>query len=307
MGIQLFHKALGNLKLHSLELEEHPKTPLSLISAYEGQHFLGTIQMKEFGSSRGSVLLFDYMLQPAVELKVKDELAGLKLLVVTKGACCLQAGTPETWRLSEGKLCLFESEEYLVSLPERANLQYFVFAIAPLASQMSWDGFHAGVYEHTANMVLHVNAIMKPPKAISFPEDWLFLQLLNLLAELREKTSRLSQSPDKGNKYLDFVLAADELIRKHLTRNFTTLELSRMVGLNECYLKNAFAAHFKMGMAKHQNQLRITKAKSLLQGTDKSINEIALECGYDSAGAFSKCFQSITKIPPTEWRKINKL
>lgn len=54
------------------------------------------------------------------------------------------------------------------------------------------------------------------------------------------------------------------------------------------------------------NILKIQKACELLHTTDKSITEIALDCGYNSTMYFCKTFKSCLNLTPTEYRKISE-
>ncbi len=52
--------------------------------------------------------------------------------------------------------------------------------------------------------------------------------------------------------------------------------------------------------------LKIANAKSLLATTDKTINEICTECGFNSNSTFIRNFKKVVGITPTEYRKIKK-
>lgn len=49
--------------------------------------------------------------------------------------------------------------------------------------------------------------------------------------------------------------------------------------------------------------LRINRAKILLTKTDKSITQIAAECGYDDFTYFSRQFKKSTNMTPRDYRK----
>ncbi len=52
-------------------------------------------------------------------------------------------------------------------------------------------------------------------------------------------------------------------------------------------------------------QNRITIAQSLLRTTEKSIQEIAADCGYNSIAHFSRQFKKATGLTPTSFRRNN--
>ena len=51
-------------------------------------------------------------------------------------------------------------------------------------------------------------------------------------------------------------------------------------------------------------EFRVRQAMKLLRGTDFTIADIASQVGYQTQGKFSSAFQSIVKMSPREYRKI---
>ena len=49
--------------------------------------------------------------------------------------------------------------------------------------------------------------------------------------------------------------------------------------------------------------MRIEEAKQLLESTGTSIDDIALEVGYDDAGSFRRLFKRLTGISPRNYRQ----
>lgn len=51
-------------------------------------------------------------------------------------------------------------------------------------------------------------------------------------------------------------------------------------------------------------QVRITHAKRMLRFTDKSIEEIGLECGIGELNYFSRVFKKLEGVSPSEFRRV---
>jgi AraC-like DNA-binding protein len=49
-------------------------------------------------------------------------------------------------------------------------------------------------------------------------------------------------------------------------------------------------------------QMRMEKAKELLEQTEKSVKEISILLGYKSMGSFSTMFKKMFRLSPTQWR-----
>ncbi|MBQ6614418.1 MAG: AraC family transcriptional regulator, partial [Clostridia bacterium] len=51
--------------------------------------------------------------------------------------------------------------------------------------------------------------------------------------------------------------------------------------------------------------MRIEDAKKMLRG-NKSITDIAFDCGFGSMRSFNHIFKAETSITPSEYRKLNR-
>ena len=96
------------------------------------------------------------------------------------------------------------------------------------------------------------------------------------------------------------VMEALNIIGQRLDKPFTIRELSRKVAMNECYLKKGFKALTGKTINDYQQELRITKAKELLQLNGQSVSYVAATLGYSSISHFSTAFKKATGLKPCE-------
>lgn len=306
MTTQFFHNKLGHIKLRKLDDSNHPETPLSLIASFDTDVFLGKITVQEFSSADGPLYDYTYNFKPAVDLNLRDTNDGLKLLLMVAGSMTIQVNASKKYELSENKLCLFRSTDYLLSLSDKMNLQYLLFDIDPLVLRMGWPNFTEGVYDYTPFIRLHLSEILKPPIPLRFPVDWLSLQLANLLFQLRSMKDQ-NQQGTKKDPYLDLALAVDAFIQQNFTRRYTFLIIAKAVGSNENTIQDAYKLHFPTTMNRRKINLRMNLAREELLRSNKSISEISMECGYDSESKFREAFFKETNLAPNAWRKNFKL
>ncbi len=117
--------------------------------------------------------------------------------------------------------------------------------------------------------------------------------------------------PDEANKLpacsflsntseRDKVLETQRIIMESLDHPLTIRELSRIVGMNECYLKKGFKAMFGKTIHEFQQFQRIERSKELLMQGNYSINEVAFKMGFGSASHFSTSFKKIAGMKPCE-------
>jgi AraC-like DNA-binding protein len=93
---------------------------------------------------------------------------------------------------------------------------------------------------------------------------------------------------------------ARKFIDQHTDRPHTIKELARKVAMNECYLKKGFKAIVGKTIHEYQQQVRINKAKVLLQSEGCSVTDVANILGYSSISHFSTAFKRETGMKPCE-------
>lgn len=79
-------------------------------------------------------------------------------------------------------------------------------------------------------------------------------------------------------------------------------DIANALNVSYSNLRRTFRVNTGMSMKDYQTEMRIHKAKDLLDNTDLSIKGIAAQLGYSSGFHFSNQFRKIAGCPPTEWR-----
>ena len=50
-------------------------------------------------------------------------------------------------------------------------------------------------------------------------------------------------------------------------------------------------------------QIRLNKARRLLQSSEESIGDIAMKCGFEDSAYFSRAFKQMFQVTPTQFRR----
>ena len=74
--------------------------------------------------------------------------------------------------------------------------------------------------------------------------------------------------------------------------------------IDKHYLARLFKAQYGVTLVTYLQQVRITHAKRMLRFTDKSIEEIGLECGIGELNYFSRVFKKLVGVSPSEFRRV---
>jgi len=74
--------------------------------------------------------------------------------------------------------------------------------------------------------------------------------------------------------------------------------LAEDVGMSTRQLERLFRRYLNRSPKRYYMELRLAKARNLLQQTDMSVINVALACGFTSPSHFSKCYRALYKTTP---------
>lgn len=102
-----------------------------------------------------------------------------------------------------------------------------------------------------------------------------------------------------------------ELVKRIIEENFSEPgfnvdRLAEIMGCGRVVLSREFSQRFGVTLSGYIRSLRIRKALEMLEKYETDIAEIAVECGYSSAGYFSKSLVAATGQTPSEFRTLKR-
>jgi AraC-like DNA-binding protein len=95
-------------------------------------------------------------------------------------------------------------------------------------------------------------------------------------------------------------------VERHLDRSLESEELAKVAGLSLFHFSREFRNTFGVPPHRYVIQERIGRAKRLMIGTDRSITEIAAECGLADQAHLTKLFKRFNGETPGVWRRTHK-
>ena len=104
-------------------------------------------------------------------------------------------------------------------------------------------------------------------------------------------------------KYGRTVMRVISAVSADLRRNFSVDELADICGYNTNYFIKTFKKETGQTPYAYINDMKIKKAKQLLENSDASLAQISVECGFGAYINFYKSFVKSEGIPPLEWKK----
>lgn len=82
----------------------------------------------------------------------------------------------------------------------------------------------------------------------------------------------------------------------------STAEIARRIGLSTRQIERIFARNGFDPPLKYYTNLRLIRARQLMEQTRMPLTEVALACGFDSLAAFSKNYKRVHGITPKNAR-----
>ncbi|WP_244432085.1 helix-turn-helix domain-containing protein [Rhodopseudomonas sp. B29] len=92
-------------------------------------------------------------------------------------------------------------------------------------------------------------------------------------------------------------------IDHNIDRSLRITDLAQLVDLSASHFARAFRSSVGVAPRNFVLQRRVARAKSLMQGTDLPLSEIALACGLSDQAHLSRIFRRFTGMPPNAWRR----
>ena len=99
------------------------------------------------------------------------------------------------------------------------------------------------------------------------------------------------------------VLKILSYINQHYNQPITLKDLCDKFFLSKVSLCKKFKNVMHCSIMEYVSRMRLSKAKSLLKDTNKSIEDIALDCGFSSANYFGLIFKKEVGLSPLNYKK----
>ncbi|MCL6456549.1 MAG: AraC family transcriptional regulator [Gorillibacterium sp.] len=124
-----------------------------------------------------------------------------------------------------------------------------------------------------------------------------------LITLLRLTEGRPTEIADYPNSLHYKVSEVAQYIGKHYAETLTLGQLSGLFHISPFYLSRIFTQVTGLSIISYINHVRVEEARKLLQETDLSVTEIALQVGYQSVTHFGRVFKTAMGASPQKYRK----
>ncbi|WP_127588316.1 response regulator [Paenibacillus koleovorans] len=133
--------------------------------------------------------------------------------------------------------------------------------------------------------------------------DWdAFIAYCRRLAEFLFEYTVLDQETRSNRLITDL----QSYIRDHINRDLSLTSLGERVHLHPTYLSRLYKQVTGEGISEYIMEIRLEQAKHLLESSDRLIQDIAEDIGYQSGIAFTRFFKKMMNITPQDYRELKQ-
>jgi two-component system response regulator YesN len=121
------------------------------------------------------------------------------------------------------------------------------------------------------------------------------------LSKITDVTKHMANR--KKNQSENIVAKAIGYMTENYRKDISLEDISREVNINPYYFSKRFKEGTGVNFIDYLTNIRIKKAKELLEDPKLSIKEICTKTGYSDPNYFSRIFKKIESVTPSEYRE----
>ncbi|MDL2239311.1 AraC family transcriptional regulator [Bacteroidales bacterium OttesenSCG-928-L14] len=112
----------------------------------------------------------------------------------------------------------------------------------------------------------------------------------------------MTQRPTTKEDYLRRINIISEYIHQHLDEDIDIMKLAEISCFSPWHFHRITRAYFGEPIGAYITRTRLEEAAKLLRYSNKPINEIAYDIGYNTPSSFSKAFRALYGFSPNDYR-----
>ena len=218
----------------------------------------------------------------------------------------------EEFKISEGEFCFINSNALHSVVSLTPSVHYAIIFHPSLLDFRQYDLAQSNFIQpltsgnsKVTTKILRNDTFKNQVHILAYTEDTDYLRIKLLLYQLILDfyefdliNIKNQEDPTSTIKHIITYL------QSHYKTNVNLKNLSKHMGYSENYLCKYFKEKTGHTIFQYLNQYRLHKSISLLEQTNKSMLEIALDCGYKSDSYYIKQFKKQMNQTPKQYRKL---
>lgn len=129
------------------------------------------------------------------------------------------------------------------------------------------------------------------------------LRILTMLIRAYQDESKSAEMLKEKKNAMKRLEQAFDYINNRYCEKITLEEVAASAYMSSNYFSSYFRKVTGVGFSEYVTRLRINRARELLRDTDRSVTDIALECGFNNLSNFYRLYKKHVGKPPKEDKK----
>ncbi|MDD3788278.1 MAG: AraC family transcriptional regulator [Petrimonas sp.] len=237
-------------------------------------------------------------------------LSEYQFLYISKGRGTFTSETTKKTKITKGQLIILFPGKWHTYCPDTETgwNEYYIGFVGPVIDHTVKKGFlsdqnhilNVGVNEELVNLFSTAIKVAKEDKKGA--QQYLSGIVFHILGLILYTS--LSKDFEKNESY-QTIERAKIIMLENIHRNVDIKEISTNLGVSYSWFRKAFKEYTGFAPAQYFQELKIRKAKELLDESAVSIKEIAYELNFSSYEYFLSFFKKRVGITPMEYRMRN--
>jgi AraC-like DNA-binding protein len=128
----------------------------------------------------------------------------------------------------------------------------------------------------------------------------LLLALLIRIANLAPDTLQKPGVKSESNGFLKDVI---RFVNENFQNRIQVSDIAKACHLSETHFRRLFSQSMKISPLSYVNLVRVEAACKMLRSTSSPIQNIAVQCGFDTLTSFNRNFRELMGVTPQQWRR----
>lgn len=129
------------------------------------------------------------------------------------------------------------------------------------------------------------------------------LRILTMLIRTYQDASKSEEMLKEKKNAMKRLEQAISYIDSHYSGKITLDEVAAAAYMSSNYFSSYFRKVTGISFSEYVTRIRISRARELLRDTDKSVTEIAMECGFHNISNFYRLYKKHVGKPPRDEKK----